>query len=76
MIESFIYGMLAIFVLLPLAVFTFRWLLEQMDKWIGADFKNEIYPKLSQDPKALAIYLAARLLAVAIIVFGITSRFV
>ena len=76
MIESFLYGMLAIFVLLPLAVFTFRWMLEQMDRWIGVNFKDEIYPRLASDPKALSIYLAARLIAVAVIVSAIAGRFV
>jgi len=76
MIESFIYGMVAIFVLIPLAYWMLQFLLRRFDEKIGVDFKNEVSKKLTGSPIASSIYFGCRILAMAIIISAIVGRFV
>ena len=76
MIESFAYGMVAIFVLIPVAVLMFSWLLRRLDDSIDVKFKTTIAPAIATNALACAIYFGCRLLAVALIVSTICGRFV
>ena len=73
---QFVYGMLAVLVLIPIAVGMLFWLLRQKDKLLGIDFKDAEYPKIARNPMALSIYFAAWVLSVGHIINGIVGRFI
>lgn len=75
MIGSLIYGVLAILVLLPIAVWTFRAVLRWMDKQNSRSW-DWTYAKIADDPLAAAVYHGCRLLAVAIICYAVFGRIV
>ena len=72
MTGSFLYGLFAILVLLPLAVFTFSWLLRYMDTRAGIGWKQAYERILETQP---AVYFGCRLLAVAILIHAVINRF-
>ena len=75
-IESFIYGMAAILVLVPAAYWMLQWALRRFDEKIGVNFKNEVSPKITGSAIACSIYFGCRILGLAIIISAIVSRFV
>ena len=76
MILSFVYGMLAILLLIPVAIFTMNWMLRQLDDLIGVNFKNEISPRLAKSSLASSIYFGARFIGCAIVIAAIVGRFI
>lgn len=76
MIESFLYGIASAAVLIAVGAVMWRMMLEGMDKRNGQDFKGNIYPQIKQGNLSLAIYHAARLLAISWIVAAVIGRFI
>ena len=76
MTVQFIYGMLAILILIPIAVGMLFFVLRQRDKLLGIDFKNGVFPKIATDPLALSIFCSAWVLSVGHIINGIVQRFI
>ena len=75
MIGSLFYGLIAVLILLPLAVWAFRGVLRWMDKHNCRSW-DFTYAKIADDPLAAAVYHGCRLLAVAIICYAVFGRIV
>jgi hypothetical protein len=60
-------------VCLIVALLTFRYLLRFWDYITGVNFKQDVTPLLKREPLAMAIYRAAVLIALAMIVSAVLS---
>ena len=74
MILSFIFGLLAVLVLIPLAIMVWHWMLRELDARSGVVWKAS-YDKMFSDPLALAVYHGCRLLAVGLIIAALFGKF-
>lgn len=73
MIEAYALGLAVLFIMIPVGVAVYWGLLRLMDYALGVNFKHEYrdFP-----PMGKAIYAASRLLATAILVSQLATRFV
>ena len=58
---------------LIVALLAFRYLLRFWDRITGVNFKLEVTPLLKREPVAMAIYRAAVLIAIAMIISAVLS---
>jgi len=73
---AFIRNLIYLIVVIGILTWMMRMMFNYMDKSIGLNFKDDVWEKLNDEPRALAIYFGLRVFGVLLAIGMVASAFI